>query len=348
MKITDIRATTVTVPLEAPLRHANGCHWGRFVRTIVEVETDEGIVGLGEMGGGGESAEATFRAMKTYLVGHDPARIEEMRFLHRQPHRVALQQPHAGARRPRVRLPRHLRARSGTCPSTTSSAASSRTACRSRRTCSSAIPGADGKGEVRTVDQLVAHAKRAEAEARLHHPQAQGRRLPPGLRAGVLQGASPPRSRATRSAFDPNGVWSTEQAIRFGQAIEDLNNDYFEDPVFGMQRHAPRARDGPHPAGDEHRRRQLRAARRQRPRHRRRRHPARHDLLGRHPPVRQGGGRVRDVPARRRRALVGRAGHPARDDAAPGRRHPEPLVRRRRALPPPRRRRDRGREDAST
>ena len=41
MKITDIRATTVTVPLAAPLRHANGCHWGRFVRTIVEVETDD-------------------------------------------------------------------------------------------------------------------------------------------------------------------------------------------------------------------------------------------------------------------------------------------------------------------
>src|SRR3954466_4176789 len=81
MKISDVRATTVTVPLEAPLRHANGCHWGRFVRTIVEVDTDEGITGLGEMGGGGESAEATFRAMKSYLVGRDPARIEEMRFL---------------------------------------------------------------------------------------------------------------------------------------------------------------------------------------------------------------------------------------------------------------------------
>ena len=58
MKIVDIRATTVTVPLEAPLRHANGCHWGRFVRTIVEVEADNGLIGLGEMGGGGESAEA--------------------------------------------------------------------------------------------------------------------------------------------------------------------------------------------------------------------------------------------------------------------------------------------------
>src|SRR5881396_1732029 len=81
MKIVDIKPTTVTVPLEAPLRHANGCHWGRLVRTIVEVETDEGITGLGEMGGGGESAEAVFRAMKAYLVGHDPARMEEMRFL---------------------------------------------------------------------------------------------------------------------------------------------------------------------------------------------------------------------------------------------------------------------------
>ena len=34
--------------------------------------------------------------------------------------------------------------------------------------------------------------------------------------------------------FDPNGVWSTEQAIWFGQRIEDLKNDYLEDPVFGL------------------------------------------------------------------------------------------------------------------
>src|ERR1700752_826258 len=81
VKITDIKATSVTVPLEAPLRHSNGAHWGRFVRTIVEVETDEGLIGLGEMGGGGESAEAMFRALKTYLVGHDPGRLQSMRVL---------------------------------------------------------------------------------------------------------------------------------------------------------------------------------------------------------------------------------------------------------------------------
>src|SRR5437773_12393603 len=81
MKITDIRATPVSVPLEAPLRHANGCHWGRFVRTIVEVETDNGLVGLGELGGGGERASAAVHGLKPYLLGRDPARLEEPRFL---------------------------------------------------------------------------------------------------------------------------------------------------------------------------------------------------------------------------------------------------------------------------
>ena len=159
MKITDIRPTTVTVPLEAPLRHANGCHWGRFVRTIVEVDTDEGITGLGEMGGGGESAEAVFRAMKSYLVGHDPARIEQMRYLIANPTAslynnrtqilaalefacldilgkkwdVPVSEILGGRLQERVRFASYLFFR---------------------------YPNSkDGSGEVRTVDQLVAHAR---------------------------------------------------------------------------------------------------------------------------------------------------------------------------------------------
>ena len=74
----DIRATTVTVPIEAPLLHSNGAHWGRFVRTIVEVETEGGMIGLGEMGGGGESAAAAFESLKGYLIGHDPFDFEAL------------------------------------------------------------------------------------------------------------------------------------------------------------------------------------------------------------------------------------------------------------------------------
>jgi len=81
VKIVDIRATTVTVPLEAPLRHSNGAHWGRFVRTVVEVEADNGLIGLGEMGGGGQSAEAAVAGLKPYLLGPDPARTEALRWM---------------------------------------------------------------------------------------------------------------------------------------------------------------------------------------------------------------------------------------------------------------------------
>src|SRR6185295_13122516 len=48
--------------------------------------------------------------------------------------------------------------------------------------------------------------------------------------------------RAVGAAFpeaslriDPNSVWSVEEGIRVGKAIEDLNNDYFEDPCFGLE-----------------------------------------------------------------------------------------------------------------
>jgi glucarate dehydratase len=80
MAIADIRATTVAVPLEAPLRHAAGAHWGRFVRTLVEVVGDDGLSGWGELGGGGESAEAAVRGLLPYLMGHDPLQLEQLRW----------------------------------------------------------------------------------------------------------------------------------------------------------------------------------------------------------------------------------------------------------------------------
>jgi glucarate dehydratase len=233
MKIVDIRATTVTVPLEAPLRHANGCHWGRFVRTIVEVETDNGIVGLGEMGGGGESAEAVFRAMKSYLVGHDPARIEEMRFL--------IANPTASLYNNRTQV---LAALEFACLDILGQAwgvpvcdilgGRLRDRVPFAAYCFFRYPNPKtGEGEVRTIDQLVANA--AELKRRFGFTSHK-------LKAGVFpQNYELEAYRALAASlpgdsyrFDPNGVWSTEQAIRFGQNIADLNNDYLEDPVYGL------------------------------------------------------------------------------------------------------------------
>jgi glucarate dehydratase len=233
MKITDIRATTITVPLEAPLRHANGCHWGRFVRTVVEVETDEGLVGLGEMGGGGESAENLFRALKAYLLGHDPARLEELRFL--------ISNPTASLYNNRTQA---LAALEFACLDIlgqkwnvpVSDILGGRL--RDRVAFASYLffrypDPRNGAGEVRTIEQLAEHARKLKEKYGFTSHKLKGGVFRPEYElecyrqlASALDGDS--------FRFDPNGVWSTEQAIWFGQQIEDVRNDYLEDPVFGM------------------------------------------------------------------------------------------------------------------
>jgi glucarate dehydratase len=233
MKITDIRATTVTVPIEAPLRHANGCHWGRFVRTIVEVETDEGLIGLGEMGGGGESAEAAFRALKSYLVGHDPARLEELRFLISNPTAslynnrmlmlaaiefacldilgqkwgVSVSEILGGRLRERVPFASYLFFR---------------------------YPNPrDGKGEVRTIEQLVESAQSLKESYGFTSHKLKGGVFPPKYELECYR-ALAEALEGDRFRFDPNVVWSTETAIWFGHEIRNIRNDYLEDPVFGL------------------------------------------------------------------------------------------------------------------
>src|SRR6266513_4490 len=186
---------------------------------------------------------------------------------------------------------------------------------------------------------------RAQAAVRVHHAQAQRRRVPPPLRAGLLP--RPGRGAARRRL----PVRSQRRLVHGGGRLvraADRNPEQrlSRRPGLRAARHAPRPRADPDPLGHEHRRRGLRAAGRQRAADRRRRHPPRHDVLGRDPGLRQGGRHLRSLPVRRGGTLLGRAGYPAGDHAALGRRDPEPHVRRGCPLPPPPRRRDRGRQAA--
>src|SRR5262245_7042393 len=76
MKITDIKARTVAVPIEAPVRHSTGVH-PYFQRTIIQLFTDEGIVGLGEVGGGDQ--RGAFEKLKPRIIGEDPYRLERIK-----------------------------------------------------------------------------------------------------------------------------------------------------------------------------------------------------------------------------------------------------------------------------
>ncbi|MBY0613052.1 MAG: mandelate racemase/muconate lactonizing enzyme family protein [Beijerinckiaceae bacterium] len=73
MKITAIRATPVNIPLEAPYLWSYGSLAG-FSKTIVEVETSDGLVGLGE--GPSPANVATIEnGFAPKLIGRDPIDI---------------------------------------------------------------------------------------------------------------------------------------------------------------------------------------------------------------------------------------------------------------------------------
>ncbi len=223
----------MTVPIEAPLRHSNGAHWGRFVRTIIELETDEGLVGLGEMGGGGESAAAAFAGLRPYLLGHDPFDLEALRFKICNPTAslynnrtqlhaaiefacldlvgkrlgVPVYQLLGGRLRAEVPFASYLFFRHPN-PST-------------------------GEGEVRTPDQLVALARTLKKRHGFTTHKLKGGVYPPEYEAECFEAlaAAFPEDRVR---YDPNAVLSVEAAIRFGRRIERLRNDYFEDPTWGL------------------------------------------------------------------------------------------------------------------
>src|SRR2546423_1622374 len=225
MKITDIKATTVTVPLEAPLRHANGCHWGRFVRTIVEVETDEGITGLGEMGGGGESAEGEFRGLKSYLVGHDPLQLEAMFW--------KICNPTASLYNNRSQLHAALEF---ACIDIIGKKLGIRACDLLGGSLREEIPFASylffryrdettGAGGEETPGEMVRHAKDLVAKHGFTTHKLKAGVFAPEHEVKVFR-ALAEALPDDRVRIDPNAAWSVEQAIQVGQQIEDLNNDY--------------------------------------------------------------------------------------------------------------------------
>lgn len=234
MKIVDLRATTVSVPLEAPLRHANGAHWGRFIRTIVEVICDNGLVGLGEMGGGGASAEAAVLSLRPYLIGHDPLQLEQLRW--------KIMNPVGSLYNARAQL--HAAVEMA-CMDAAGKGLGIRACDLLGGALREEVPFASylffrhrdartGAGGETSAEEIVAHTRDLKARHGFTTHKLKAGVFPIDHEIAVY--------RALAHAFpgdhlriDPNSVWSVEEAIHAGRAIIDLKNDYFEDPCWGLE-----------------------------------------------------------------------------------------------------------------
>ena len=104
---------------------------------------------------------------------------------------------------------------------------------------------------MRTVEQVVRHVRDLKSKYGFTTHKVKGGVFPPDYELETyraLAAAFPQDSLR----FDPNGVWSTEQAIRFGQAIESLEERLPRGSRLRSQRHAPNQRDGSHSSCDEY------------------------------------------------------------------------------------------------
>ena len=232
-RIARIRATPVTVPLEAPLRHSNGAHWGRFVRTLVEVESDDGYLGLGEFGGGGEVATAAVEGLIDLLRGHEVSRLEALRF--------AVCNPTASLYNNRTQMHAALEfacldilGQKLDVPVHDLLGGRVRDAVEFASYLFFRYPDPEtGAGEVRTVAQVVEEARRLKAAHGFRSHKLKGGVFPPAYELEVYR-ALAHALPGDPLRHDPNCAWSLADALAFCRGIEGLNNHYIEDPVWGM------------------------------------------------------------------------------------------------------------------
>jgi glucarate dehydratase len=229
MKIVDLRARTVAIPTNAMLRHNTGVHPGYLMRTILEIVTDEGIVGLGEVGGGDQ--RAALLRLKPRIVGMNPFHLEAIKlkvlrsiyYLSNARLYGAIEIACLDIQGKACGVPMH------------------------------ALLG----GKVRDWVPMIAYLfwrydrpcggddTRAEdmAELCVELKETLGVRAMK-LKAGVME----PREEARvlklcrqrlgddfGLRIDPNGTWSVATAVRVGRELEDLGLQYFEDPSWGLE-----------------------------------------------------------------------------------------------------------------
>jgi glucarate dehydratase len=185
------------------------------------------------MGGGGESAEAAILAMKSYLLGHDPFQLEAMRW--------KIMNPTASLYNNRMQIHAALEF---ACLDIMGKATGKRVCDLLGGALREEVPFASylffrypneetGAGGEDTPEKMVAHARDLIQKYGFTTHKLKGGVFPPRYEVAVF--------RALAEAFpehgvrlDPNAMWSVEESIQVAKWIADLNNDYLEDPTWGL------------------------------------------------------------------------------------------------------------------
>ena len=243
LRITGLRVTPVALP-DPPLLASGGCHGPYFLRNIVQLETDAGIVGIGETKGG-EQARAELERAREVVIGQNAFAYRRFtpQLLALAPSCLAgielacldacgratgrrLCELLGGPVRDEVEFAAYLFYRYA--------ADHPRLAADPRLAAPRTQP-LDDWGEVRTPEAMVRTAERFRRQWGFRAFKLKAGVLPPPVELETMKAMNTHFGGRQPLRIDPNALWRTETAVRAGEVLRTVNLEYYEDPVRGQE-----------------------------------------------------------------------------------------------------------------
>jgi len=245
LSITGLKVTPIALP-DPPLLAASGCHGPYFLRNIVELRTEGGIVGIGETHGGEDVTKALLRAEKV-VIGQNA-------FAYRM-------------------FARELQALGMSCYAGIELACLDACARATGRRLCELVGGPvrdsvefaaylfyryaadhpvvlsdphlvdprgrgdralDSWGEVRSPESMAALAVQFRDRWGFRVFKLKGGVLAPDVERETMKALAARLGRDALLRIDPNGRWRVTTAVRIGKEIGQLALEYYEDPVQGQ------------------------------------------------------------------------------------------------------------------
>ena len=234
MKVVDIKITPVTVPVEAPLRWSMGVETGT-TRGIVQVITDEGIVGIGETYGG-NAVEHAIEVAKPLLLGLEPLDIGVLH--HRLGvFRIGYETAVPAVVRAGIEMAfLDAAGKALNLPVYSLLGGKTRDRIETAAYLFYRYKSDDGVGGEDCPEAMLERAKDLRARHGFRVFKLKGGVFPPDEELKCL--------RLLRAEFpdaplrwDPNAAWSVESSIRIGRKLlnEGIDLEYLEDPTWNLE-----------------------------------------------------------------------------------------------------------------
>jgi glucarate dehydratase len=241
-RITGLKVTPIALP-DPPLLAASGCHGPYFLRNVVELQTDSGLVGLGETVGG-QRVTASLEKARDVVMGqsvfayrsfaHELRKLGEGCYAGIELACLDAAGKATGRRlvellggpvRDPVPLAAYLFYRY--------SADHPIILADTRRVGPSKSP-MDDWGEVRSAESMASLAEAFKKRWGYKVFKLKGGVLAPDVERESLTAMAAKLGPGASLRIDPNGRWTVPTSLKIGKAMAGLNLEYYEDPVKGQ------------------------------------------------------------------------------------------------------------------